>query len=272
VDTEQVSKLLETLIAELERPRELSARVVNYIGGTYGIDDDAVGSFLVNELPGLEDYEVDLILSPVFTPKLADQAIFAEVLGRNSLPRSQWPALIQQLISRPTRAELVVARPYRVPLREVTIERYVHRLRLEGTISEPLAELLDRMPSTERPILLAVARRVVWESDARSDILFRYLAAKGGDTHRLEDAVALLDLVESDKPAHVADLLARIPRRKRVLESEINSASGPKVFFSGRVQELHGGERDQRRQDDARLTARESELAFLERLQQALTT
>jgi hypothetical protein len=99
----------------------------------------------------------------------------------------------------------------------------------------------------------------------------RYLAAPGRDHDRISDAVALLDLVESDKPANVAELLARIPRRKRVLESEINAASGPKVFFSGQVQELHGGERDQRRQDDVRLTARQSELAFLERLQQALT-
>jgi len=63
--------LIETLAAELERPRELSARVINYIGGTYGVDHDAVGRFLVDELPKLEDYELDLILSPVFTPKLA---------------------------------------------------------------------------------------------------------------------------------------------------------------------------------------------------------
>jgi hypothetical protein len=249
----------------------LSARVVNYIGGTYGIDHDDVGSFLVNELPRLEDYEVDLILSPVFTPKLADQAIFAEVLGRDSVPQSDWAVLIQQLVSRPTRAELIIIRPYTVPLREVTIERYVYRLRLDGTISEPLAKLLERMPSTERPTLRAVARRAAWDSAPRCEILFRYLATPGRENERLGDAVALLDLVESDKPSNVAELLARIPHRKRILESEINAASGPKVFFSGQVQELHGGERDQRRQDDIRLSARQRELAFLERLEQAFT-
>ena len=102
-----MSRLLETLAAELERPRELSARVVNYIGGTYGIDHDAIGPFLVDELPRLEDYELDLILSPVFTPKLVDQAVFAELLGSESVPREQWPALIQQLAARPTCAQLV---------------------------------------------------------------------------------------------------------------------------------------------------------------------
>src|SRR5947208_11406 len=83
--TDGVSKLIETLAAELERPRELSARVVNYIGGTYGIDYDAIGAFLVEKLPTLEDDELDLILSPVFTPKLNDQAVFAELLGRESV-------------------------------------------------------------------------------------------------------------------------------------------------------------------------------------------
>src|SRR5215510_13838560 len=98
--------LIDALARELERPREMSARVLNYIGGTYGVDEDAIGDFLVNELPKLEDDEIDLILSPVFTPKLADQAIFADLLGRESIPRGQWPDLIQQLVARPTRAQL----------------------------------------------------------------------------------------------------------------------------------------------------------------------
>ena len=58
-----MSQLLETLATELERPRELSARVVNYVGGTYGIDHDTIGVFLVEELPRLEDYEIDLVLA-----------------------------------------------------------------------------------------------------------------------------------------------------------------------------------------------------------------
>src|SRR5215471_8090008 len=64
------SSLVDALAHELERPRELSARVLNYIGGTYGVDQDAIGSFLTNEMGKLEDYELDLILSPVFTPKI----------------------------------------------------------------------------------------------------------------------------------------------------------------------------------------------------------
>lgn len=273
VDTDDVSKLIETLAAELERPRELSPKVVNYISTTYDIDYDAAGAFLVEELPKLEDDELDLVLSPVFTPRLADQAVFAELLGAKSIPRDQWPALIQQLVARPTRAQLITpdSRPHSVPLREVTLERYVHRLRLDATISESLFKLADRTSAADRPLLKAVARRAVWDNDGRRHILERYLtAAADRDSYRLADALDLLDLMESYKPADVPELLAWIPRRQKTLEEQINTGYGPKPFFSGHVQELHGGGRDQRQQDDARQSAKENEFAFLGRLHQIL--
>jgi hypothetical protein len=265
---------LDTLAAELERPRELTAQVVNHLVGTYGITRDNIGSFLTAELPKLEDYEIDLILSPLFTPTLHDQAVFAEMLGRDSVPSDQWPGLIQQLVARPAHAQFVTGegQTHSAPLRDVTIERYVHRLRLEGTIPEPLFKLLNHLPpGTDRPLLKAVARRAVWENDSRREILVRYLtSAAGGDSYRLDDVVELLKLAETYQPADVQDLLARIPHWQQVLRQEINEAASPKPFFNERVQELHGGGRDQRRQDNTRITAKENERAFLERLQQVL--
>ena len=266
-----MSKLLETLAAELERPRDVSVQVVKHLERTYDLDHDDAGRFLVEELPKLEDYEHDLILSPLFTPRLADQAVFAELLGSGSVSRDEWPALIQQLAARPTRAQLVTidSRTHSITLREVTIERYVHRLRLDATISESLSRLVDQIqPATDRPLLKAVARRAVWEIDARRGILARYLAsAHSRNLYRLADAIGLLDLAESYKPADVTGLLARIPHWLELLEHEINTAQGPKPFFSQQVQESHGGDRDQRARDDIRLTAKENEVEFLRRLQ-----
>ena len=264
-------RLLEILARELERPRELSARVLNYISGNYGVDQDAIGAFLVQELPKLEDYEIDLILSPVFTPKLADQAVFAELLGGDSVPQKQWPVLIQQLMMRPTEARLITmdGRSHVVPLREVTLERYVHRLRLEGTISK---SLLDRIevtePSTDRPLLKAIARRAVWDGGRRGEILVQYMenAVERG-SYSLSDATRLLDVVESHKPAGVDDFLEWLPARKEGLRSQINVGSGGKPFFSPRIEEMHGGERDQRLKDESGPSAKEAELAFVERLE-----
>jgi len=269
-----VSNLIEALAAELERPRELSARVLNYIGGNYDVEHEAIGVFLVKELPGLEDYEIDLILSPVFTPKLADQAVFADLLGGKSIPREDWPALIRQLVDRPIRAQLVTldGKAHSVSLREVTVERYVHRLRLEATIPESLFRLVDQtLPAADRPLLKAVARRTVFDSAGTRDILERYLtAAAGRGGYTLADALELLNLMENRKPANLADLLAEIPRWQEALRQQIEVNAGSKPFFSQEVERMHGGTRDQRGQDDVRVSAKENEFAFIGRLQKML--
>lgn len=267
--------LIEALAAELERPRELSARVLNYISGTYGIDPDAIGAFLVNELPKLEDDEIDLILSPVFTPKLADQSVFAELLGSNSVPRDQWAGLVQQLVARPIRAQLLTldGQVHIVPLRDVSIERYVHRLRLEAVIPESVFTKLEKMPvAADRPMLRAIARRPVFESSGTREILEEYLIAlndHGG--YNLDDMIELLNLAENRKPANVSDLLASLPRWTELLREQIDKAWGPKPFFHQQVEIMHGGGRDQRRQDDTLLSVKEHEFAFLLRLQELLS-
>lgn len=268
-----MTKLLETLAAQLERPRDVTLQVANYLNGNYDVDRDEVGAFLAEKLAALEDYEHDLILSPLFTPKLADQALFAEQLGKESVPREQWPALTRQLVSRPTLGHLVTSdrKTHEVALREVTIERYVHRLRLEGAIAETLYGLVQRFPEADGSILKAIARRAVWEGGSRRDILERYLTAaqtRGG--YQQSDAIYLLDLAESYKPASLAALLEMIPAWQRGLQAELDTSTNPKPFFTSQTQGEHGGDRDQRQPDERRILAKKNELEMLGRIYQML--
>jgi hypothetical protein len=244
--------------------------VIKHLTATYAIEREAIGTFLTQELPKLEDYEIDLILSPLFTPSLADQAVAAELLGPTAVPREQWPKLIKELAARPTCARLVGedGQTQNVPLREVILERYVHRLRLDATIPEPLFRLLSTAtPAEGRPLLKAIARRAIWENETRREILAHYLlAAVRGQANGVEDAVELLKLMETYAPIDRSSLLARIPHWEQVLRQEISMAANPKPFFNERVQELHGGGRDQRSQDDVRIAAKQRELAFLGQL------
>jgi hypothetical protein len=269
-----VIRLLETLAVELERPRILTAQVINHLVGTYGLTRDGVGEFLTTKLSGLEDYEIDLILSPLFTPGLKEQAVFAELLGRDPVSSREWPGLVDRLVARPTLAALVLedGRTERSALRAVTVERFVHRLRLDGSIADPMFQLITRLaPPADQPLLKAIARRAAWTAAGRGEILFRYLTATlAGEGFRVEDAADLLKLVETYEPAGVAELRASIPHWREVLRQEIAEAGGARPFFNERVQDLHGGGRDQRRQDHARIAAKEAESALLERLDRAL--
>ena len=266
-----MTNLLEALAVELKRSRAISAQVIKHIVGTHGIAREDIGAFLNEKLPKLEDYEVDLVLAPLFTPSLTDQSVFAELLGKTSIATDQWPSLTQQLTQRPTRARLTTedGATHPVPLRDVTIERFVHRLRLEGTIDDAVFQLIGNLPQAgDRALLKAIARRAIWENASRREILTRYLSSIG-DAFRSDDAIALLKLAETYEPTTIAELRARIPHWQQVLRQDIN-AGGAKPFFNERVEELHGGGRDQRRQDNSRVTAKESEQAFLERLQRFL--
>src|SRR4030095_1713658 len=104
-----MSKVFDLLVLQLERPREVTMQVANFLLGNYDVERDRIGAFLEEKLSTLEDYEHDLILAPLFTPKLADQAIFAQSLGRESIPRDQWEALITDLVARPVHGQLVTS-------------------------------------------------------------------------------------------------------------------------------------------------------------------
>lgn len=270
-----MATLLETLASELERPRPLLPQVIKHLGGTYGLERDALGPFLDEQLPTLEDYEIDLILSPLFTPTLRDQAVFAELLGASAVPAAEWPALIRQLLARPTRARLLTedGQTHHCLLREVTLERYVHRLRLGATIQEPLFEGVSHLPpEADRPMLKAVARRAIWDTPGRREILVCYLsAAARSQEHSLEDFLDLLKLMETYSPTDAADLLRRLPQWEQVARHAVNLAASAKAFFNERVQELHGGGRDQRRPESAAVDQKERELSFLGKLRTVIS-
>jgi len=266
-----VPQLLDLLAAELERPRPLSAQVVKHLSAAHDVERDGATEFLATQLPALEDYEVDLLLSPLFTPSLEDQAAVAQHLGATSIPEAEWAGLIAQLGARPTPAHLLAddGRTLTVPLREVTIERYVRRLRLHGTIPAGLMEVIETLPAAERARVQAIARRAIWEAPGRRALLEKVLRTTPG-AWLVEDLAGLLRLVETYEPADAPEFLARLPHWQQVLRHEINLASHPKTFFNERIEDMHGGGRDRRAPEAARIASREAELALLERLARVL--
>jgi len=264
-----MTPLGETLARALETPRAISMQVIRHLGDVHGVGREAVGAFLDTELGRLEDYEVELILAPLFTPTLQDQALVAEQLGPESIPPEQWPELVRGLEARPTKAGLQTEAggTHFVPLPEVIIKRFVYRLRLDGTIPADVLCLIGGVPPP-RSLLTAIARRAIWENPGRRELLVRFLT-RGGEKSSPADAVALLKLVETYEPTNTADLLGRMAQWQQILRQEINAA-GAKPFFNERVEELHGGGRDQRRQRAAAVAAKEQEREFLLRLEQVL--
>ncbi len=59
---------VDAVAVELERPRVLLKQVVDHLASHYSVSRDELGAFFTSQLDALEDYEVDLLFSPLFTP------------------------------------------------------------------------------------------------------------------------------------------------------------------------------------------------------------
>ena len=262
--------VLDRLAAELEKPRALTAQTLRHLAATYGIDRQEVGTFLDERLAGLEEDELDLTLSALYTPKLADQSIFADLLESASVTRADLHSWVEYLLQRPTTGHLQTADgvTHAFPLQRVTLERYVFRLRLEGTLPEGLLRLIRSLPPrADQPRLLAIARRAVWNTPDRWELLQRFLARNYAGNSPIpgnpEDVLAV-PFPFSERRA--ANVLARLPAWEQVVRIQVSSADQPSPFFNERVQDLHGGGRDQRGVNETLRQQKQSELAFLGRL------
>lgn len=262
-----MTDLTEVIAAELERPRPLPAQVVQHLEDVHEVLRGEAAAFLANQLGSLEEYEVDLILSPVFTPSLEDQAVVAGFLAARAVAEADWPALIASLLARPTRAHLRTEDGQTVEIRlpEIILERYVRRLRLQGGLPEEILAALQPHPASSRPLLCAIARRAIWSSPARREILARFLRVPATADTRA-DAIGLLRLVETYEPADRAEFLARLPQWRQALRQEAAAAGAPRPFFNERVEDLHGGGRDQRAPETTRGAGARAQLALLDRL------
>jgi hypothetical protein len=271
-----MKEFADAIAAELERPRPLGKQVSDHLCSHQSLSRDGIAVFLASETEKLEEYELDLIFSPLFTPSLEDQALYSELLDRSTLPASEWPALVQQLANRPVLSRLLTedGQTSPVKLHAVVIERYVNRLNLDVQLPGPLAKLLNTLPPAEDHALLkALARRAIWKVDSRREVLFRYLlASTSDDFYDRADLVSLLKLMENYQPNDAAEIVGRIPHWLKVIEKEIMSAAGPKPFFAPRVQELHGGGRDQRHPNQVFIDGKKRESNFLARLQTVLSS
>jgi hypothetical protein len=267
--------LLDTLAGELARSRPLLKQVADHLCAHYSLGRDELAAFLADQLDSLEDYEIDLIFSPLFTPTLEDQAAFSDLLEAGTIPPAAWPELVRQLAARPVIGRVVVEGEQSVPvkLRPVVIERFVDRLNLDRAPAPQLTKLLRSLPPVEdRSLLKALARRPIWESDARREILFRFLlATASGEGYERADPAALLKLMETYQPRDAAEVLTRLPHWLEVKRKEIATAN-LKPFFNERIRDMHGGERDQRAPDQPQMAVWQAELAFLERLQRVLAS
>jgi hypothetical protein len=201
--------LLACIRRELTCPREMSVRVGSSVCSLLDVRDPLDG--LTREiLQEREAYEVEWLLSPLFTPTDQERERCEEALPLAGVDA----ATVERL-------ELVLAaeglycairyghRERPVPVMPVVIERYLRLLHLQDGVNALLLPLLQAWPeASERMILTSLARRKVWQQDHWAQVfLLAWQAMMARESFDVEKFRFLTDFIGSYRPADQDELV-----------------------------------------------------------------
>lgn len=224
--------IYEMLVNDLSAPRVLLEQVMNYINDHYNYSNEDLYRFFDEKYPQLEDYEVDLTLSPQYTPAEHHRLEYIPVLGAKHLSKMELAELKRRLED--SKLECVMKSPdgrteLKVPVHETSIERYVNLLRLDLPLPEAIyKEILANVPEESRNEVNLMAREDVWQKDPRQQILVAYLRVfKHRNSFSTVKVSFLTNFVRTYRPASLLEL-------DRQLESLIESCNVDMENVQGR--------------------------------------
>lgn len=225
---ERISKKLAEDLSE-ERP--ISRQVQEYITDHYGYSVDDLPRFCTEKVAELEDYELDLVFSPLFTPTLEDRAEYMPILAEGHLPKADIARITKELVERSIYGHFITPDRQNIPmvLKDVSIERFVDRLYLERPIDESVYQAIEKtVPANDRPMTQVLARKPGWQDSWRKEMLKAFLETfEKRKNFNIGKVTYLTDFLRTYRPGCIQDL-------ERQLESLIESCRKDLENVAGR--------------------------------------
>lgn len=268
-------KLIQMIEEELIKPRQLSDQVLGYIASRYSYTFDQIDKFFEEEFSKLEDYEIDLLFAPIFTPKISDKAVFSKILDEVEVTGEDVVEIIDQLKKKNLITSFYIPfqkgnesfeKKFYVPLNYVNLERYVKLLYLDCQPSKRLSQAVDVVFKGEGDKVKAILRDRFWKERWREEFLEAYLVyvACHGEIS-LEKFELLLKILWSNSTASdIYEIYELISDLIQLTQSRVNMLkSGGKRFFNEMIEQTYkfeGG--DKRIQKEEELKREETELRY----------
>ena len=234
--SETYNTLLALLKQDLSAPRELSPQVLHMIVDQFGFAEETLDAFFAEKVPTLEDFELDLLFSPLFTPSSTDRERYVSVLGPNFLLADDLQHLSQTLVSLGEVGSLQVqfalsltAGPvFSMPLKDVMIDRYLHRLGLDKPLPAEvfalIADVATALPEPDKAALNVLGRETVWQRPERASLFVALIqVSMARKTFSVEKFKYLTDFMRTYRPASVFDLPKQLESLIRSCESDLEN-------------------------------------------------
>ena len=134
--------ILELLRADLTAPKTLLKQVIQEINDRHGHSEAQLPEFFATVYTTLEEYQVDLLFSPQFTPAKHNRLRYIPFLNDKALSQQEIASIKSDLLSESLSLPFVTPDEgveISVPLHEVFIDRFVNLLKLDASLPESAA-------------------------------------------------------------------------------------------------------------------------------------
>ncbi|MBF0424004.1 MAG: hypothetical protein HQL73_13545 [Magnetococcales bacterium] len=159
-----MNNALTNIIREqLVRDRFLSARNAGAISTQLNVDDPLLG-LKPGVLKHREEYEVDLLVSPLFTPSMEDRAQCEPSLPLEGITLEEERNIISHLVSANLQCKVFFGDGLtEMTIPEVAVERHVHLLRLSVPVNPDVQAQLQRLVTgPDLSLAMSYARSQIW--------------------------------------------------------------------------------------------------------------
>ncbi|MEN3037785.1 MAG: hypothetical protein ABDI07_01305 [Candidatus Kryptonium sp.] len=268
-------KLIEAIQIELTKPRQITEQVLNHILSHYSYTLDQIDKFFNEEIPNLEDYEIDILFSPIFTPKMQDKALFSKILDEIELTERDVEEIIRELEEKNLTARFYIVirkgdetfeKSFSIPLNKVNLKRYVKLLNLDCKPSIQLSKAIEAVFKGESDNVKAILRDKFWKEEWREEFLkvyLGYIAGHGNMT--IEKFEFLLKILKGNPTAsdiyEIYDLISDVIQWTEIQVDVLKT--GKKQFFNEMIEQSYREEgSDKRIQKEEELRDRETELMY----------
>lgn len=240
--------LFEMLKTDLSVPRMLLEQVTSYIRDQYGFQTADLPTFFKEKFPQLEDYEVDLIFSPQFTPGEHNRLEYIPILGEQALLTDEIIALKRRLQEADLYVEFKTAdgmADVACPVHEVFIDRYVNLLHLDHALPDAsvYAAILSDVPQESHNEVNLLAREEIWRGELRRDILLAFLKVFHEKRNFAVQKVQFLtNFVRTYRPGSLLDVERQLQSLIDSCEQDMENVAG-RGFHDEYLKAMHAGGR-----------------------------
>ncbi len=263
--TPELSAVVDVARELLCAPRALTPQVAEYLRSQHDVPAGETVSWLQRELATLEGYELELLLSPLFTPTRETRERFEDVLGEGHLDADHIAEVVEALVEQGLKFVLEIeGRTLQFPVPPVIIERFVRLTHIDSPLPSECSAYRPLPPEVR-----CLFRDRIWKRAGSARLIPDLLEASRRTNEDLTSCVSFLtDFVRSHRPGSRDECRRFLENVAAAYEEDLQRyKSGDRSFFSDELRATYAGRKDV---DEDAIADHERTIALARALREAL--